>query len=122
MKTPKFARWPLRLGWLIAALSLSNPLNAQWVAFNDHVAGTGTAPNTTRYIIPGVGATGVVSGPLKDINTGATLPVILSISSTGTISGGTGAAAPGVGTPAYNIFNGFVDFNPAGDTGTGAAV
>src|SRR5262245_10594928 len=81
---------------------------AQFVAFNDHAPGAGTAPNTTTWNALGEAAS---SGPLKNITTGATLPVTLTITRSAT--GVTGAATqgdPAPGTPLYTTFNGFVDF------------
>src|SRR5438876_3290683 len=83
---------------------------AQWVAFNDHYAGAGTAPFTTAWNVFGTtgGAPGS-SGPLRNIVTGDTLPVTIAINNDRTV-GGTTSGAPDPGTPAYNIFNGYVDF------------
>src|SRR6266478_1138419 len=113
MKTSLFAWRAARLGLLFAVLSLFGRANAQWVAFNDHVAGPGTSNRTTRYVIPGSGVAGVSSGPLTNIATGLPLPVSLQIfteSSTGSVSFGNGAGTPPVGTPAYNTFHNYVDF------------
>ena len=82
---------------------------AQFVAYNDHAPGAGTSPNTTTYDIfdnpPGA------SGPLKDSKTGATLPVVLTISNSGTsIAPASTQGSPAAGTPLYNAFNTFVDF------------
>ena len=117
MKTTTFISSCVRFGLLAAGLSLSNWANAQWVAFNDHVDGPGTHANATRYVIPVI--TGTSSGLLKDINTGANLPATLTITTNGTVAITTGTAAglPGVGTPAYNVFNGFVDFGTTNRTG-----
>src|SRR5207237_9988576 len=111
MKTSNLIGRLFRLGLLTASLSLSCLVQAQWVAFNDHVAGAGTHPNTTRYVVPVI-TTGASSGPLTNIATGAQLPVTLTITTNGTVNITTGSAAavPGVGTPAYNVFNGFVEF------------
>jgi hypothetical protein len=85
---------------------------AAWVAFNDHAAGTGTHLNTTRWnaFNTAAGAPGA-SGLLKHIATGTNLPVTLTITTNNFGVGPAGVQAqPAPGTPAYNVFNGFVDF------------
>jgi len=89
--------------------------NPAFVAFNDHVAGTGTHVNTTRYA-----ANGTASGILKNIDTGAGTGVTLTTSQHGVAYYGDGAA-PASGTDAYNIFNGFVDFPGASIQVSGSA-
>jgi hypothetical protein len=86
---------------------------AQFVAFNDHAPGAGTAAFATTWNILG-NAPGS-SGPLLDINSGATLPITLTITRSGTVVASSAAANPDPGTPLYNTFNGFVDFQGAGD-------
>jgi regulation of enolase protein 1 (concanavalin A-like superfamily) len=101
---------------------------AQFVAFNDHAPGAGTAPNTTTWNV--FGAAPGASGPLKDITTGANLPVTLTITISGTGGNSVTAAAtqgnPAPGTPLYNTFNRFVDFqgapNPSVQLGGNGAV
>ena len=82
--------------------------HAQFVAFNDHAPGSGTAPNTTTWNVEGQppGRTGA----LKNINTGADLPVILTITVSGNVTFEGSQGNPSPGTPLYNVFNGFVDF------------
>ncbi len=99
---------------ILAAACLLVPVaNAQFVSFNDHYTGPGTHPNATLWNVFGTvnGAPGN-SGPLKNITNGVNLPVILTITTNiGTIAGGGATAgAPTAGTPAYNVFNGFIDF------------
>src|SRR5947207_1776428 len=81
---------------------------AQFVAFNDHAPGSGTAPNTTTWNVEGQppGRTGF----LTNINTGAGLPVILTITVSGNVTFEGTQGNPSPGTPLYNTFNGFVDF------------
>jgi hypothetical protein len=84
------------------------PLQAQFVAFNDHAPGTGTHSNATRWsclILP-------TGGPLKNIIDGLDTPVTLNITRTGNGSaqGGPQAAYPQIGTPANVTFTNFVDF------------
>jgi len=83
-----------------------------FTAFNDHVAGGGTHANTTTYAANGAGA-----GLLKDSTTGAGTGVTLTTSQAGVYYGNTGSA-PSVGTDAYDIFNGCVDFR----SGTGTSL
>ncbi|HET7625155.1 MAG TPA: lamin tail domain-containing protein [Verrucomicrobiae bacterium] len=84
------------------------------MAFNDHAPGTGTAANATTWNIlgnsPGAG------GALKDLDTGANLPVRVTISHSGNVSAGSIGGSPDVDTPLYNAFNGYVDFQGSGDS------
>jgi hypothetical protein len=98
----------LALGLLGLAGRASGQL--QWTAYNDHYAGPGTHANATAWNVFGTagGAPGA-AGPLKNIASGADLPVTLTITNTGAV-GGTTSGSPGAGTPAYNTFNGFIDF------------
>ncbi|HMJ91041.1 MAG TPA: immunoglobulin domain-containing protein [Candidatus Acidoferrum sp.] len=98
---------------LLFALSLFGlPLigKSQWVAFNDHAATNTTHVNATRWNVFGTanGAPGA-SGLLKNISSGANLPVTLTIANSGASAAGT-QGQPAVGTPTYNVFNGFVNF------------
>src|SRR4051794_15095854 len=125
MKRSLFVCRLVRLGLLVAFLSLFSRAHAQWVAFNDHVAGPGTSNRTTRYLIPGSGVAGVSTGPLTNIATGTQLPVTLQIvnqSLSDTVTFGSGGAAPPVGSPAHNTFNNYVDFNPVAATGASPQV
>lgn len=92
-----------------SALITSFSVQAQFVAYNDHAPGAGTSPNATPYDVFGLGVGS--SGPLKDIQTGATLPVTLTITTTASgVTPSTTQASPAAGTPLYSVFNGFVDF------------
>jgi regulation of enolase protein 1 (concanavalin A-like superfamily) len=97
---------------LLVACAVFAParVDAQFVAYNDHAPGPLTGTNTTTYDVFG-NAPGA-SGPLKDASTGVVLPVILTIttSDTGIAPAGT-QGEPAQGTPLYNAFNGYVDFN-----------
>lgn len=81
---------------------------AQFVAFNDHAPGTNTAVNTTTWNVNG-DAPGR-TGPLKEITTGLNLPITLTITVSGNMTGEGSQALPAAGTPLYQAFNGFVDF------------
>src|SRR5260221_11494061 len=89
---------------------LANTGFGQFVAFNDHAPGPGTAPNTTSWSPDPTSGSGT-SGPLKNINTGAALPVTLTVTTSGNVTFEGVQGNPSVGTPLYNAFNGFVDFN-----------
>ncbi|MEO8428379.1 MAG: lamin tail domain-containing protein, partial [Verrucomicrobiota bacterium] len=98
---------------------------AQFVAYNDHAPGAGTAPNTTTWNV--FGETPGASGPLKDITTGASLPAVLTITISGTgVTRATAQGNPALGTPVYDTFNGFVDFqgtpNPSVQLGANGVV
>jgi hypothetical protein len=79
-----------------------------FVAFNDQAIGGATHANTTTYA-----GNGTTSGELRDINTGLGTGVTLTVSQNG-VNYQSGAAAPWVGTDAYDIFNGYVDFRAVG--------
>ena len=83
----------------------------QFVSFNDHYSGPATHPNATAWNVFGTtgGAPGT-SGPLRDIASGATLGVVLTITTNNAVQGGTTSGAPSAGTPAYSVFNNYVDF------------
>ncbi|NQU24274.1 MAG: CotH kinase family protein [Candidatus Nealsonbacteria bacterium] len=80
-----------------------------FTAFNDTIAGGATHANTTTYADVGGGSS---SGQLKDIDTGALTPVLLSTFGFGVHPGGTGSS-PASGTDAADIFSGYVDFSSA---------
>jgi len=95
----------------MAFLALASLSHADWVAFNDHVPGTGTAANTTTNNIR-LGT----SGPLKNIVSGTNLPVNLAITHTASgLSYTASGAGPAPNTPIYNAFNGFVTFSSGTD-------
>ena len=81
---------------------------AQFVAFNDHAPGPGTSTNATTWNI--FGNSPGTNGLLKDIATGTSLPVMVTITRAGTVSASPTGANPNAGTPLYNAFNGYVDF------------
>ena len=109
-----------KVAWEAAALLLLLAVGvaqAQFIAFNDHAPGTigvTTSSNATTWNIMG-NAPGA-SGPLRDISTGSNLPVTVTITRSGTVHGSTAAANPSPGTPLYNTFNGYVDFQGAGNS------
>ena len=104
---------------LVWALLLSGPAQAQFIAFNDHAPGTigvTTSSNATTWNI--FGNSPGASGALKDIIAGTNLPVVVTITRTGTVAASSPGANPAAGTPLYNVFNGYVDFS--GGTNTDA--
>src|SRR6266404_1828396 len=76
----------------------------QFVAFN----GPGPGTNTTAWNIFGdpPGAT----GPLKNVGSGAALPVTVAITTNGLVTPSPAGDDPLPGTPLYNTFHGFVSF------------
>ena len=83
---------------------------AQFTAYNDHYQGPSSHPNATFWNVFGTaGAAPGNSGPLKDITTGANVPVTLTINNVNVGTGST-SGAPDPGTPAYNLFLGFIDW------------
>ena len=70
-------------------------LPAQWVAYNDHYRGPETALNATAWnVFSTVGGAPGNSGPLKNITTGADLPVVLTITNYAATGSIPGAARP----------------------------
>src|SRR5258706_254546 len=98
----------LRLVAMIALFASSNSF-AQFVAFNDHAPGTGTAPNTTIYSHDPAQAGGS-TGFMTNITTGARLNVTLAVTVGGGVTFEGTQGNPNAGTPLYIAFNGFVDF------------
>ena len=88
---------------VVCAFSVfAGSVRAQFVAFNDYAPGGGTHPNATTYAPGG-------SGKLKDIASGALGTVNLLVYSSA-INYGALQGSPGYGTPAFIIFDGYVDF------------
>lgn len=83
-----------------------------WTAYNDLYTGPGTGNHTTAWNEFGTldGAPGN-SGRLTNSVTGGALPVTLTITSSGSIGQGTTSGAPDPGTPAYQLFDGFIDWS-----------
>ncbi|HWD91524.1 MAG TPA: lamin tail domain-containing protein [Verrucomicrobiae bacterium] len=83
------------------------------MAFNDHSPGSGTATNATTWNI--VGNSPGTNGALKDIDSGTALPVTVTITRTGSITTGPTGGNPDPGTPLYNTFHNYVDFQGGTD-------
>jgi uncharacterized delta-60 repeat protein len=81
---------------------------AQWVAVNDQGPGPSTHPNAMRY--DAFGANDGTGGPLRDIQTGATLPVTLTITMRGFVNGQPSGSDPPLDSALYQTFHGLVDF------------
>src|SRR5947209_4102141 len=77
--------------------------DAQWVAFNDMGPGPGTDANTTTFSI------GTTGGALTNIADGTPTGAAVSISAVSTVTS-TSQGSPAFGTPAYIVFDGYVDF------------
>lgn len=103
--------FPVRL--TIVMLLLAANTHAQWVAYNDHSRGTGTAPNVCTYSLAAGNST--VGGPLTNFTTGTLITpnqVGVSITHVGILNGATaGSSAPNAGTPAAMIFGGKVEWS-----------
>jgi methionine-rich copper-binding protein CopC len=82
------------------------------VMFNDQAGGALKHVNATTYA-----GNGTASGLLKDIATGANTDITLTTTASGATYENT-SGVPAAGTPAANMFNGFVDFS----TGTGSSL
>ncbi len=92
------------------SVALAQNASAQFVAFNDHYIGPNTAPNATTWnAFTNANEAPGNWGQLKDIVSGANVPVVLNITNTGIIGGST-AGGPSTDTPAYNVFNGYIDW------------
>ena len=80
-----------------------------WVAFNDHVRGSGTGAGVTTYSLMAAGST--VGGVLTNYLTGSALTAQVALSQVGIVNGSTGtSSAPNPGTPADLIFAGKIDW------------
>ena len=98
------------LSALMLAPMLAGAATTNWIAYNDHRRGTGTAPNVSTWSPDNVVVT--LGGPLTNFTTGDTLPVGVSIAVVGsTLDGDDGSCtAPNAGTPASLAFEGKVDY------------
>ncbi len=87
---------------------------AEWVAYIDHARGPQTAANVTALDLSLVDVV-----YLTNITTGATLPARMEIGRTGTASTSGTMGAPNNGTPAYNLFQGYIDWmtSPSNNNG-----
>jgi hypothetical protein len=99
----------MRLAMAVLILSGITPLQAQWIAYNDHASGPGTHPNATRYNM--LDAEDGTNGFLRNIATGEPLPVTLTLARTGTVAPDPLGGEPAAGTPLAIGFNGVVDFS-----------
>ncbi len=100
----------------LALVSLAGMLNAQWVAYNDHVPGTIGSQTHANATVYNANSTTANSGALKNIQSGATLPVTMTYSREGDVGWGSSAGVPNSGTPLYTNFNGFVYFGGGTDS------
>ena len=96
-------------------------VQAQWIAYNDHNRGVGTAPFVSTYSLTKSGNTLVpAGGPLTNFATGLAITnsigvVSMSISATGSVDGTTSPSiTPSNDTPAGQLFNGKIDWNFSG--------
>ncbi len=96
---------------------VASQLWAGWVAYDDHTRGPGTGTNVSVYSlrIPG-------GGPLRDVLTGAVLPAGVAVTSSGNPVAVRFGAEPATNTPAWQIFNGHVDFFTSGSADNGSLI
>src|SRR5438552_2939887 len=86
---------------VVAASVSATVAHGQFVAFNDHAPGTGTAANTTTWTADAVDYPNANTGPLKNITSGANLPVTVTASMQGNITWEGTQGNPAAGTPLY---------------------
>ncbi|HYW78608.1 MAG TPA: hypothetical protein VE890_03490, partial [Thermoguttaceae bacterium] len=96
--------------WVGSGAAAGSAVGGDFVAFNDHVADTGTHANATSY-----GTNATASGTLLDIATGSPTSITLTTSDTAAVLDAN-SAPPAEGTDAYNIFNDYIDFSTGADT------
>ena len=80
----------------------------EWSAFNDQMAGATTHPNASSWSLFGTDA-----GPLRNIATGANLPVTLTHTNAGAAGAGS-MSAPNAGTPAAALFSPYINWAEGG--------
>jgi len=100
----------------VGTVDTGEPVTGGFVAFNDHVRGTGTHADTTTYT-----PNGTPAGLLKDVETGQFTDVTLTTSENGVSWQGT-QGEPAPGTDAYEIFDGYVDFSGGSTSGASIAI
>ena len=97
-------------------LKVALVLDRLWTAINDQQQGPVSSPNDTFYTL---GSLGTQAGALRNIDTGVPLPVSLLITNNSGVQATATMSAPAPGTPAYNHFAGYVDWNSAGSPNNG---
>ena len=96
----------------VATLTVSSDFSAGWIAYNDHYAGAKTHPNATAWNVwTNLNGAPGNSGPLTNINTGAILPVTLTITNKGADWNNVTPPVPAAGTPAYLYFYDYITFD-----------
>lgn len=83
-------------------------LPAQFIAFNEHSGGANTHSNTTLYTTRPPGVTN--AGLLKNVATGLATPVTLTVTNSSGLSSGVVSGVPNAGSPAAEVFGGWVTF------------
>ena len=98
---------PRTVGWLVLTVwGFTSELHADFVSYFDHAPGPGTHP--LSLVFPEL--TDGSWGFLTNFNDSVTTPVALSSFVSNNVTPGSASSTPAPGTPAYNTFNGFVDF------------
>lgn len=105
---------------LLPSLLFAQPVVPNWEAFNDYRPNPGvTSPNASTYELRLDGS----GGPMLNIQTGEELPVSVLVTTEGSqVPDDFGDdAEPKIGSPAYRLFNGFVDIGNPGLPGLRAS-
>ncbi len=102
-KAPAAGLRPFLLGCL--ALGLAWAAQAGFVAFNDFAPGYGTSSNASIYGTLGAAS----SGPLLNVADGSPVSAMVTVTNNA-VTFATLANVPDYGTPAFIVFDGYVDF------------
>ena len=111
--------WAWKLRGLIMAsvlVGMASGASAAWTAYDDHTRGPGTGANVSTYNLRINGG----GGPLTNQATGAVLPAGLRVTSLGSPIAVKSGAPCLAGTPAYGLFNGYVDFYTSSSSDNGS--
>ena len=111
------SRWATTLALLAAVVTPILPMMGQgvttnWVVFNDHAEGFGTAANVTTYNLwtgPGGYLTNFTAA--DEYEAGQELLVRLDVSVEGSVASQATMLLPDLGTPADQLFTGILDMN-----------
>ena len=101
------------------AITLWSAPESRWAAFNEQTKGPGSSAYTTPYTIAALGAN---SGSMSNIVSGAALPVTLTVTNAPGYEVAGTMGTPNTGTPAYTIFNGYIDWYNSGASANGIHV
>jgi len=104
---PQVACGGLVSTWLatLALFALAPSAPASWTAYDDHTPGPETGANVAAYNLRTAGG-----GPLSDQASGVLLPAGLQVTPARNPIAVRYGAEPATNTPAWQVFNGYVDF------------